>query len=168
MPPVVMNFSLGKGPPRSLSIFTPPLVSAGKNLSVSSPRERPISISLGVHTPGQQGTSCSLHHLTVSGLSPADTMNWAPALTAFSAREGLMTVPAPTTISGQASLMRLMASSAASVRNVISAVLIPPLIMAFARGTAFAASSILTTGTIARSWKNLKSSVLVMFHSFFV
>ena len=157
-----MNLTCENGPAKFLSIPTPPLASAGKNLSVSRPSARPCSISEGVHTPGTTGILFSLHHFTVSGLSPADTMNCAPAATAFFAISGLITVPAPTTISGHSFVTLLMASSAAAVRNVISATGRPPLIIAFASGTAFSASSILTTGTIPISWKNFMSSAFVI------
>ena len=56
------------------------------------------------------------------------------------------TVPAPTSISGYASVMFLIASAAQEVRKVISAAGSPPSISAFASGTASSALSILITG----------------------
>ena len=60
-------------------------------------------------------------------------------------------LPAPTSISGTSATMRLMASSAAAVRNVTSAAGRPPLTRAFARGTALSASSMAMTGTMPMS-----------------
>ena len=100
-----------------------------------------------MHTPGTTGIFLSRHHSTVAGFKPGDTINFAPAFTAFSASSGLITVPAPIIISGKASLIFLIASSAAAVLKVTSAHGIPPSIIAFASGTAFSASSIFTTGT---------------------
>ena len=73
-------------------------------------------------------------------------MNLAPASTALLSCSFVITVPAPTIISGTFSAICLMASSAAAVLKVTSQVLIPPASKAFARGTALLASSSTTTG----------------------
>ena len=67
-------------------------------------------------------------------------MNFAPASFAFFACSRLVTVPAPTSISGHASEIALMESAAAAVRKVTSATGSPPAISAFASGTASFAS----------------------------
>ena len=61
----------------------------------------------------------------------------------------VMTVPAPTSISGQLSATALIESAAAAVRNVISITSTPPASRAFAVATASFASSNTTTGTTA-------------------
>ena len=146
-----------------MSILTPPEDSAGKNFKTLRPRFTPFCTSEAVQTPGVTGTPFFWHHLTVSSSKPGDTMNFAPALTALSAVSGLRTVPAPTIISGKAVLILLIASSAASVLNVTSAQGMPPFTIASASFSAFEASSIFTTGTIPRLWKNSKISDSVMY-----
>ena len=84
----------------------------------------------------------------VLGFKPGLTMNLAPAATAASTCSAFRTVPAPTHMLGKLSVMILIASAAALVRKVTSAQGSPPAQSAFARGSASAALSIFTTGTI--------------------
>ena len=109
------------------------------------------SISPGVAVPGIISMPLSMTYLVISGLKPGLTMNLTPAAMARSACSFVSTVPAPTSISGTSATMRLMASSAAAVRNVTSAAGRPPLTRAFARGTALSASSMAMTGTMPMS-----------------
>ena len=131
-----------------LMYFRPPAASAGKNFTVFRPRESATSISLGFAVPGQTGMPISWQCLTVVGFRPGETMNFAPAATARSTCSQVSTVPAPTTISGNASVMFLIASAAAAVRKVTSAHGRPPSISACASGTASAASLMAITGTM--------------------
>ncbi len=87
-------------------------------------------------------------------------MNLQPAAIARSTCSVVRTVPAPTNISGQASTMLRIASSAAAVRNVTSATGRPPSQRAFAKGAASLASSILTTGIIPNCSKRFNTSFI--------
>ncbi len=129
-------------------MLIPPEASAGKNLRTSNPLSSPFSISVGVQTPGIIGTLFSTHQSTVASLKPGETINCAPALTAFLANSTLVTVPAPTNMLGYFSEIFLMLCSAAAVLKVTSAQLIPPSSKALASPQALSASSNLTTGTI--------------------
>ena len=106
-------------------------------------------ISVGVTQPGVTPTPCSIHQTTISSLKPGETMNFAPHATAFLHCSSVMTVPAPTSISGHSFATASMESAAAAVRKVISITSTPPASSAFAVGTASAASSSTTTGTTA-------------------
>ena len=57
-------------------------------------------ISVGVTQPGVTATSCRTHQSTTSSLKPGDTMKPAPISTAFLHCSRVITVPAPTSISG--------------------------------------------------------------------
>ena len=105
-------------------------------------------ISVGVTQPGVTAMPCSTHQLTTSGSKPGATMNFAPHATACSHCASVMTVPAPTSISGHCSLTARIESAAAAVRNVISITSTPPARSALAVGTASFASSSTTTGTM--------------------
>ena len=129
-------------------VLIPPAASAGKNFTTFNPYFIACSTSLGLAHPGKIGIFFSIQYSTTSGLSPGLTINSAPALTASSTCEVVSTVPAPTSISGYASFIFLIASAACSVRNVTSAHGNPPSHNAFARGFASCASSNFTTGTI--------------------
>ena len=100
------------------------------------------STSVGVAQPGMTGTRCAMHQRTTSGFVPGLIIAEAPAFTARSAVFTFKTVPAHTHTSGTSILIRRMASSAASVRNVTSAAGSPPFFSASASGTAFSASLI--------------------------
>ena len=126
----------------------PPDCSAGKNLTTSRPSSIACSMSLGLDVPGVIGTFFSTQYLPVLGFKPGLTMNLAPAATAASTCSAFRTVPAPTHMLGKLSVMILIASAAALVRKVTSAQGSPPAQSAFARGSASAALSIFTTGTI--------------------
>ena len=88
------------GPWSAFSIFTPPETSAGKNLSRESPRSSPCSTWLGELMPGTMGKSLARQASTTRGLKPGLTANWAPAATASSTWERVVTVPAPTRRAG--------------------------------------------------------------------
>ena len=141
-------------------IPSPPEGSAGKNFRTSSPSSNAVSISVGVTTPGTGWTPCSWQCCTTFGFVPGLTINLAPAFIARSACSVVSTVPAPTSTSGHSWAMRLMASSPAAVRKVISAAGIPPAARALARGTAWAASSKAITGRIPILW--ISSNILFM------
>ena len=108
----------------------------------------PARTTLGVTQPSVMATLLSTHHFTTSLSKPGETMNLAPISTAFWHCSSVMTVPAPTSMSGQLSATALIASGAAAVRNVISITSMPPERSACAVGTASLASSITTKGTI--------------------
>ena len=143
-----MNFTPTYGAAIALIILRPPAGSAGKNFTTSSPFSRACSISLGFAHPGVIRIPFSTQYLTILGFIPGLTINFAPAATARSTCSVVSTVPAPTSISGNCSLIIRMDSSAAAVRNVTSAHGSPPSHNAFASGAASLASSSTTTGTI--------------------
>ena len=116
-------------------------------------------ISEGVTQPGTTGTWCSTHQDATSPSKPGVTMNLAPSSTACLHWSRVMTVPAPTSISGHCSAMMRMASGAAWVRNVISITSTPPASMALAVGSAWDASSITTTGAMPASPILCKTSI---------
>mmetsp|Transcript_87161 Transcript_87161/g.241679 ORF Transcript_87161/g.241679 Transcript_87161/m.241679 type:complete len:209 (+) Transcript_87161:341-967(+) len=136
----------------AFSAETPPLASAGKNFTRVRPKRKASSTSVGVATPGMTGTPRCLHHLTTSGFSPGETMNWAPALTAFSACAGERIVPAPQRAFGTPWAMRFNASSAAAVRKTTSTTGRPPATRASARASAPSALGTATTGTTRTSF----------------
>ncbi|MPM82977.1 hypothetical protein SDC9_130040 [bioreactor metagenome] len=107
-----------------------------------------LSTSDGVAQPGITGTPFCTHQRTVSKFVPGLITALAPASTASRACCGVSTVPAQTNSSGQFFAIARMESAAAALRNVISAAGRPPLANALANGTAWAASSILMTGTM--------------------
>ena len=147
-PPVGMKVTSPYGAAMDLMYLRPPAASAGKNLTDFRPRESASSMSEGFAVPGQTGTPICWQYLTVVGLRPGETMNFAPAATARSTCSVVSTVPAPTIISGNASAIALIASAAHGVRKVTSAAGRPPSIRALAIGMASAASLIAMTGTI--------------------
>ena len=99
-PPVGINLMLPKGPDRAFIAFRPPYTLAGKNFRTFSPSFMAAMISLGVTQPGVTATLFSTHQRTTSSSNPGDTMNFAPRETAFWHCSSVMTVPAPTVISG--------------------------------------------------------------------
>ena len=70
----------------------------------------------------------------ISSSKPGETIKPAPADTAALHCSRFMTVPAPTSISGQADATAAMLSFAAAVRKVISITSMPPARSAFAVG----------------------------------
>ena len=52
IPPVGINFTLGKGAETAFKYFTPPEISAGNNFRISQPKFIALVISVGVKTPG--------------------------------------------------------------------------------------------------------------------
>ena len=158
MPPVGMMRTpvCRKAPSRDLSILTPPAASAGKNFWNRHPRDRAWLISEAVETPGTKGKPRAEAAFTTRGSKPGATPKEAPAWRACSTCSGVRSVPAPTSMSGTSREMRAMASAAAAVRNVISMQPQPLSIRALARGTAFSASLMTTTGTslMADSFSN--------------
>ena len=125
-PPVGMNVHCGNGPPKSSMILYPPLRSAGKSLRCVTPLLIQAVISDGFEIPGIVGTLFLIHQSTTSGLYPGETMNFAPAFTAFSACSTLRTVPAPTSMFGSALIIASIASAAQAVRKVTSLAGKPP------------------------------------------
>ena len=92
---------------------------------------------------------------------PGLTITDAPAATALSTCSVVSTVPAASTISGYASCIRRIDSSAAAVRNVTSAQGSPPSTKAFAKGSASFESFNTTTG-ITPSSSNLSAILLII------
>ncbi len=84
----------------ALIMAMPPACSAGKNFTVSSPRDMAVSTSLGVAVPGTTGSPFSMQCFTTVGFSPGLTIKRAPAAAARSTCSTVRTVPAPTSISG--------------------------------------------------------------------
>src|SRR5450755_4303716 len=75
MPPVGTNFRSPKGAESALTAGSPPLMSAGKNLTTLQPSSSAVCISVGVATPGNTGTPTSWQYDTTAALTPGDTMN---------------------------------------------------------------------------------------------
>ena len=146
-----MNFILPYGAAMALMNFRPPAASAGKNLTTSRPFSIARSMSDGLEQPGVIGMLRFWQYCTTFSLKPGLTMKRAPASMARSTCSVVMTVPAPTSMSGTFLAMLRIDSSAFAVRNVISARGRPPAHMASARGCALATSSILMTGTMPSS-----------------
>ena len=119
-------------------------------------------ISVGVTQPGVTATPLSTHQRTTSSSKPGETMNLAPHSTACLHWSRVMTVPAPTSMSGQLSATALMESAAAAVRKVISMTSMPPESMALAVGTASLASSMTTTGTTPAFPSLCKMSIFLL------
>ena len=142
-------------------MFNPPAASAGKNLTTSKPSSIACSTSLGLAQPGVTGMLLSTQYLTTLGFKPGLTINLAPAATALSTCSVVRTVPAPTNILGNSLAIIRIHSSAASVRNVISAHGRPPSHNAFAKGAASAASSKAITGTIPIWEISFKTSFMI-------
>src|SRR5262249_58142513 len=67
IPPVGMNRTLAKGAENARSVCTPPIASAGENLTRLSPLARAMLISVGVATPGITGALRSSHQPTPAG-----------------------------------------------------------------------------------------------------
>ena len=91
---------------------------------------------------------------------PGETMNFAPAAMARSHCSLLMTVPAPTSISGNFWTAREIAASAHSVRKQISATGSPPLMSAESVGSASSIDFNVTTGTSLHSWIRFNTSFI--------
>ncbi len=79
MPPVGMNPIERYGAAIAWRSGSPPIASAGKNLSTSSRFSSAASTSVGVQTPGKTGMSCSWQKSTTRGFIPGETMKRAPA-----------------------------------------------------------------------------------------
>ena len=158
-PPVGMNLIPPNGPESAFMAESPPYTPAGKNFTTFSPSFMAAMISVGVTQPGVTATPFSTHQRTTSSSKPGATMNFAPHSTALRHWASVMTVPAPTSISGQLSATALIESAAAAVRNVISITSTPPASKAFAVVTASFASSSTTTGTTADAASLFKLSI---------
>ena len=158
-PPVGMNLIPPKGPESAFMAESPPYTPAGKNFTTVKPIFIAAMISVGVTQPGVTATPFSTHQRTTSSSKPGATMNFAPHSTALRHWSSVMTVPAPTSISGQLSATALIESAAAAVRNVISITSTPPASKAFAVATASFASSSTTTGTTADAASLFKLSI---------
>ncbi len=96
--------------------------------------------------PGRNGRPEPIAASRSAGVMPGETMNLAPASSAASTSAEVRAVPTPGMASGTSRAIAWIASSAAPVRSVISIARMPPATSAFASGTAWAASSITTTG----------------------
>src|SRR3546814_13163219 len=75
----------------------PPLVAAGKNLKLPSPRSSPAMMFAALATPGRKGMPAATAASPRLSVRPGETMNSAPASSASSSIFALSTVPAPTT-----------------------------------------------------------------------
>src|SRR4051794_12655433 len=136
----------GGGPATADRKSAPPLGPAGKNFRTSRPASARRIISVMVPAPGSRGRPASRAADSRRSGDPGSTMNEAPARRTASTSDGVVTVPAPTRISGTSAATRSMAESPAAVRRVISRTPTPPRARARARGTAAAASCTTTTG----------------------
>ena len=148
-----------KGPESAFMAESPPYTPAGKNLTTVKPSFIAAMISLGVTQPGVTAIPFSTHQRTTSSSKPGETINLAPHSTACLHCSSVMTVPAPTSMSGQFSATALMESAAAAVRNVISITSTPPASKAFAVATASFTSSNTTTGTTPQPWSLSKTFI---------
>ena len=148
IPPVGRNFIPGKGAESDFKAVSPPYTFAGKNFTTESPNFTADMISDGATQPGVTVIPALMQYFMISSSKPGETIKPAPADTAALHCSRFMTVPAPTSISGQADATAAMLSFAAAVRKVISITSIPPARSAFAVGTASSALSSTTTGTI--------------------
>ena len=99
-----------------------------------------------VWTPGRNGSPEERAAAANAAVQPGLTAKRAPARWTCSSWAGLSTVPAPTIASGTSATMARSASSAASVRKVISRTGKPPFTSARASGTAVSALSMVRTG----------------------
>ena len=124
----------------------PPRAEAGKNLTVLIPSSRAAMIHDASAHPGSTGTPAPRAQRTTSADRPGDTRYRAPASMAASAWAASSTVPAPTTRPSTSPMTRI-ASAAAGVRKVTSAVVMPPATRARPTLTPCAAESTTTTGT---------------------
>src|SRR5450432_591398 len=152
-PPVGTNFTSANGAASALMAGNAPLMSAGKNLTTSMPNSSAARMSVGVATPGNTGTPAARHQVTTAALTPGDTMNDAPAVTASSACATVNTVPAPTSRS-RSRANASIAATAAGVRSVISMRDRSPARTAAPSGRAAAGSSSTTTGS-SRSYSRI-------------
>ena len=166
-PPVGMKRICGKGAAKALIVLSPPNCAAGKNFATGSPWFTTIISSVGVHTPGRIGILFSQQYVVTSSEYPGVTMNFAPHSIACLHCSTFTTVPAPTSISGKASLIALIESAAAAVRKVTSATGSPPSIKACPKGSASFASSRTTTGTIFSSSTFFNNSCISMIYYLF-
>ena len=107
------------GPASADKAESPPAASAGKNLNRSRPRSRPRMMSPAVAIPGRNGIAASRAASARGSVKPGETMNRAPASTAWLSCVASSTVPAPTIAPGTAAIART-ASSADGVRRVTS------------------------------------------------
>ena len=103
-------------------------------------------MSEAVATPGSQGAPAPSVAAARASVSPGETMPAAPASSDAWTCDAWQTVPASTVIDGSSRAMRSMQSSDASVRSVTSMTPTPPSCSAWAVGTAFITSRIVTTG----------------------
>src|SRR5947209_18399780 len=126
IPPVGQNFRSGSGAATDFSHATPPDASAGKNFSTVNPRAESAIASDTVAQPGSTGTDASASAAASSAGVPGLTRYFAPAAIAAAMSDTRVTVPTPTTQSGTAATIALMASSAALVRSVTSMTGSPP------------------------------------------
>ncbi len=143
-PPVGQNLTCGKTGAKALSIATPPAGTAGKNFRYSNPAAMAAITSVAVATPGKSGTGPSRR---APSASPGLTANFAPASAQRSRSRGFSTVPAPGMAPSTSWAMRRMAPMAAGVRRVTSSIGRPPATRARPSGTAWASSSMVSTGT---------------------
>src|SRR6476659_1608881 len=147
IPPVGQNRAAGTGDAIDFRNGAPPEASAGKNFISVNPASRTASTSDTVAVPGRNGSPVPAIAASRAGVVPGETRNCAPASAASLAWPGATIVPAPTRISGTSSATARIASSATGVRRVSSMTGRPPATRARATGTAWAGSSITTTGT---------------------
>ena len=139
--------------------FSPPKASAGKNFMIVTPRASACSISVGVMTPGMNGSPSRPASFTTSGFRPGATPKATPASLARRRFSTPRTVPAPSMSAGRSRAIRAITSPAAAVRKVISATGRPPSIRASASGSAASTESMAITGTTTCFISARKTSV---------
>ena len=116
-----------------------------KNFWKKKPCSSRCMASVAVAAPGNSGRSNSCAAATKIGVAPGDTPNIAPADLALRTCVGVSSVPTPA-IAPSTSAIAAIASSAASVRRVISKAGKPPATKARAKGWASSSRSIVKTG----------------------
>lgn len=147
IPPVGQKSMSAKGLASALSMATPPTTDAGNSLTNVNPISLARITSLGVATPGSNGSALDTHASTTASVSPGLTAKRAPAAHAERASAAERIVPAPTMASGTAFAIASIHASAADVRSVTSSTRTPPSHSARASGTASCTRSSMITGT---------------------
>ena len=124
-----------------------PPVSAGKILINSAPRSSAWRTSVGLNAPGTASTRCRRATSIMPGERAGLSRNCAPASTAWAATSALVTVPAPTSTSGNRALRLRMTAGASGTVNVISMIPSPDAASASAASTAQSREEVRMMGT---------------------
>src|SRR5205807_2779623 len=145
-PPVGRRRAWGSGA-RIARMWRGPPVSAGKILINSAPRSSAWRTSVGLNAPGTASTPCRRATSIMPGDRAGLSRNCAPASTAWAATSALVTVPAPTSTSGNRALRLRMTAGASGTVNVISMIPSPEAASASAASTAQSREEVRMMGT---------------------